>query len=78
MAYTSDAISGWARWALAHLEFGSLVNPFPTKGQIKLKSRLESRRFSQKNPNEFDLFVVKSKKNKTNSSVRFLGEVSRP
>ena len=28
---------------------------------------------------EFDLFAVKSKKvNKTNSSVHFLGEVSRP
>jgi hypothetical protein len=28
---------------------------------------------------EIDLFAVKSKKaNKTNSSVRFLGEVSRP
>ena len=29
--------------------------------------------------NEFDLLAVKSKKaNKTNSSIRFLGEVSRP
>ena len=28
----SDAVSGWAGWALAHLEFGSSVNPFPTMG----------------------------------------------
>ena len=33
----------------------------------------------KKQTDEFDLFAVKSKKaNKTNSSVRFLGEVSRP
>ena len=40
-----------------------------TKGEIKPKSRLASCRFSQKNrTDEFDLFVVKSKKaNKTNS-----------
>ena len=49
------------------------------KGQIKSKSRLAGRRFSQKRMDEFDLFAVKSKKaNKSNSSVRFLGEVSRP
>ena len=44
------------------------------KGQIKPKSRLALRRFSQtKGMNEFDLFAVKSKKaNKSNSSVRFL------
>ena len=28
----SDAISGWARWAVAHPEFGSSVNLIPTKG----------------------------------------------
>ena len=28
----SDAVSGWAGWALAHLEFGVSVNSFPTKG----------------------------------------------
>ena len=28
----SDAASGWARWALAHPEFGSSVNPIPTRG----------------------------------------------
>ena len=28
----SDAVSGWAGWALAHLEFGSSVNPTPTTG----------------------------------------------
>ena len=33
----------------------------------------------KKRTDEFDLFAVKSKKaNNTNSSVRFLGEVSRP
>ena len=50
------------------------------KGHIKPKSRLASSRFFQKNrTDKFDLFAVKSKKaNKTNLSVRFLGEVSRP
>ena len=28
----SDAASGWARWALAHPEFGSSVNPIATRG----------------------------------------------
>ena len=28
----SDAASGWAEWALAHPEFGSPVNPIPTRG----------------------------------------------
>ena len=28
----SDAASGWARWALAHPEFGSSVNPITTRG----------------------------------------------
>ena len=28
----SDATSGWAGWALAHPEFGSSVNPIPTRG----------------------------------------------
>ena len=28
----SDAASGWAGWALAHLEFGSSVNPITTRG----------------------------------------------
>ena len=31
-AYYSEAISGLAGWALAHLEFGSSVNPIPTMG----------------------------------------------
>ena len=26
--------SGWARWALAHPEFGVSVNPIPIRGQI--------------------------------------------
>ena len=29
-----DAASGWAKRALAHLEFGSSVNPITTGGQI--------------------------------------------
>ena len=28
----SDAISGWAGWALAHPEFGSSLNPITTMG----------------------------------------------
>ena len=49
------------------------------KGQIKPKSRLASRKSPKIRTDEFDLFAVKSKKaNKTNSFVRFLGEVDRP
>ena len=49
------------------------------KGQLISKGRLASRRFSKKKrTDEFDLFAVKSKKaNKSNSSVRFFGGVSR-
>ena len=33
--HASDAVSGWAGWALAHPEFGSSVNPIPTRrGQV--------------------------------------------
>ena len=28
----SNAVSLWAGWALAHPDFGSSVNPIPTKG----------------------------------------------
>ena len=28
----SDAVSGWAGWDLAHPEFGSSVNPTPSRG----------------------------------------------
>ena len=28
----SDAVSGWTGWALAHPEFGSSVNPTPSRG----------------------------------------------
>ena len=28
----SDAVSGWAEWALAHPEFVSSANPIPTRG----------------------------------------------
>ena len=28
----SDAVSGWAGWALAHLEFGRSVSPITTRG----------------------------------------------
>ena len=49
------------------------------KGQLISKTRLARRRFPKKRTDEFDLFAVKSKKaNKTNLSVRFLVEVSRP
>jgi hypothetical protein len=48
-------------------------------GQIKSKSRLASRRVSQKTNGQFDLFAVKSKKaNKIKSFIPFLGKVSRP
>jgi hypothetical protein len=30
--YFSASASGWAGWALAHLEFGSSVNPITTRG----------------------------------------------
>ena len=30
--HTSAAAGGWAGWALAHPEFGSLVNPITTRG----------------------------------------------
>ena len=30
--YISDAVNGWAGWALAYLEFGSSVSPIPTRG----------------------------------------------
>ena len=29
---SSDAISGWAKWAFAHQDFGISVNPIPTRG----------------------------------------------
>ena len=32
LSTVSDAVSGWAGWALSHLEFGSSVNPIPTMG----------------------------------------------
>ena len=32
LCQTSAAASGWAGWALAHLEFGSSVNPITTRG----------------------------------------------
>ena len=49
------------------------------KGQLISKAIYGLLTPPKKRMNEFDLFVVKSKKaNKTNSSVPFLGEVSRP
>ena len=32
MTHNCAAASGWAGWALAHLEFGSSVNPITTRG----------------------------------------------
>ena len=50
-----------------------------TKGQIKPKADWRAVDSPKKQTDEFDLFAVKSKKaNKTNSSVRFFGEVSKP
>ena len=49
------------------------------KGQLISKANCQAVDSPKKRTDEFDLFAVKSKKaNKTNSSVRFLGEVSRP
>ena len=50
-----------------------------SKGQIKPKADWQAVDSPKKQTDEFDLFAVKSKAaNKTYSSVRFLGEVSRP
>ena len=49
------------------------------KGQLMSKAIYGLVTSPKKRTNEFDLFAVKRKKaKKTNSSVRFLGEVSRP
>ena len=32
ISFNSDAASGWAGWALAHPEFGSLFNPIKSRG----------------------------------------------
>ena len=52
------------------------MNTFkPPKGQLILKADWRAIDSPKKWTDEFDLFAVKSKKaNKTNSSVRFLGE----
>jgi hypothetical protein len=50
-----------------------------TKGHLISKANCQVVDSPKKRKDEFDLFAVKSKKaNKINSSVRFLGEVSRP
>ena len=49
------------------------------KGQLILKADWHAIDSPKKRTDEFDLFGVKSKKaNKTNSSVRFLGESMAP
>ena len=49
------------------------------KGQLISKADWRAIDSPKKRTDEFDLFAVKSKKaNKKNSSVHFLGEVSRP
>ena len=49
-----------------------------TKGQLISKPIYDLLTSPKKRTDEFDLFAVKSKKaNKSNSSVRFFGEVSR-
>ena len=40
LVHYSDAVRGWANWALAHPEFGSSVNPITTGGQIMPTSLL--------------------------------------
>ena len=50
-----------------------------TKGHLISKADWHAIDSPKNWTNEFDLFAVKSKRaNKINSSVRFLGEVSRP
>ena len=41
----SDAACGWAGWALAHLEFGSSVNPI--QGLLYLDGRNSQKYFHQ-------------------------------
>ena len=49
------------------------------KGQLISKAIYGLLTSSKKRTDEFDLFAMKSNKaNKTNSSICFLGEVSRP
>ena len=50
----------------------------PAKGQLISKPIYDLLTSPKKRTDEFDLFAVKSKKaNKSNSSIRFFGEVSR-
>ena len=52
---------------------------FEPKGQLISKADWRAVDSPKKQTDEYNLFAVKSKKaNKTNSSVRFLGEFSRP
>ena len=37
---SSDAVSEWAGWNLAHPEFGVSFNPIPTRGQIMFTTLL--------------------------------------
>ena len=54
-------------------------NKIEAKGQLISKAIYGLLTSPKKRTDESDLFAVKSKKaNKSNSSVRFFGEVSRP
>ena len=73
----------WGMHSYSRIEFDSkniwpysVCNWFDIKDQKADWRAVDS---TKKRTDEFDLFAVKSKKaNKSNSSVRFFGEVSRP
>ena len=55
------------------------TNTFGAKGQLISKADWCAADSPKKQMDEFDLFAVRSKKaNKINSSIHFLGELSRP
>ena len=71
--------SGFEVLSSGHQEitFGALGFQNIDKGQLISKAIYGLLTSPKKRTDEFDLFAVKSKKaNKSNSSVRFLGEVS--
>ena len=61
-----------------YYEEGKMQKKNVDKGQLISKPIHDLLTSPKKRTNEFDLFAAKSKKaNKSNSSVRFFGEVSR-
>ena len=68
-----------SRKVVSNDEFFNLPQNQIAKGHLISKAIYGRLTSSKKRMDEFDLFTMKSKKaNKTNSSVRFLEEVSRP